>query len=1660
LSADVRDFSGTDIDILVTHRYGEVNAAVQLLILEAMREGCLKAQELGLLREGIDISSMGLDELAKALRVKYGTHSLRERGSEAVVVAKIINAGIGAANIKLFHEFFMPGSTPLVKLGFRTQVGKDDKPIVRGFRAIVRRTKDVLAGNYDGDVYEYEVSSACNVKGVAYPSVNQSQELLARISQPNDFLITAIYSVEGSALPSTEPMVSVMYQPVYGEEGNLRTLNPTFLYRSQSGADAVGGVASMFYEPNFVPGGPNGGYAVITRPATLNEARKAPPEGIAHTVVYGWQSERYGVIPAEPGERIDHVAINPVVFYPERKLADFLKSVMITHQNDQPYIAPFAAEERVAELRREQSPLWMRAPQETDIDELMVELEEMVASGRLLAIDDDKADMGGMWGHNFAPPYMLAINRATIRYAVEKGILTDGDIIGFVNNMRRLKRGITYCIGDDAHLVMVGDKSRNNILAHQLSFLSFTRGYLAYMIGNTPEFDPATFNTKVAKEFSKGIYAGGQDFQGKLAKLAMKNPYFYSQFDERFFAILRETMPQDYMQMVDNIEKGWRHWQETKTETVELARPFTGNVSNQGIGSARYLVDIAGGERTFGTLSGDKMGPAALNRIIREGVYDALKAGEFTNGLVFEIWDAKAFDEEGNIPINELPLLFRDVEESIVALGSEEQAIVQSYYRDGELRDDLTVADKKKLGRLLKNSGYVPHKRIFLDAQQDRDAIYRYLADSDRFNVKQVWSKKKPGWWTELESGFDVVNLRDYLDKPVLGSSVTKLGVLAGGEYVGKDDPVMIGSMKIMSYIYEFLRVNPLLCQGDMNGSHWLAAIPTSFRYAVANKESHPILVGMVYTLSEDGTKLTNVEDVFGKKDYVKIRHKLLNFNFEFKRAQLGGQMWPYGTDVSTVEAMYPLAKLLRDLDDPNSPFLVSNMPKEKRATRPTGIIPETMQLFDVAALLQAIKTSPLLVVGVPKEIKSGERRVGLSDKGVRALTNLGVKVIVESGAGIGSGISDDDYRSAGAEVVETAAEVWNRAGLIKKVKEPLPQEYEFIRSDHTIFTYFHLASPENKELTEVLMQKGATCAPYETIKVDNRTPLLEPMSKVAGTFAGWLGGIYTHLTSVRQDSIEVLNPERIQELLSQIEQFNELEDFYTVPEDIKLEGVKVVVLGGGVAGQHAAEMYARMGAEVAVTEKRPSRRAELEGYFKEKGLKVMVVDSEAQEAVEQKLKESSIIVGAIYELGARAPQVIDKEMLGRISQRNKKIIIDISIDQGGNIFGSKPTKHEEPVYLDEAGNTRYCVPNMPAAAPRVATKILEKANIFYALALTLGLDRARQCLPQIANGAIVKGKLTDPKVANAHGLAYSPLEGAATLRRGEGTPKRCLREIRTRFRGTTFTIPGLLDGSPASESTLRREVAGLEEAGLVERVTEASGNKPAEYKLADSVSGKLPDEQFDVIESIVMLDQPSLTDAQTKVLKTEIATMLGALTTDTYDKVSGTRVIVLSVDTIGEELGFGTYLRNLLANTQGRVKVIIDGSRITDTAGFLKLTGLEMEEGTNYKIVTAVETLIQEAKSQAKDQDSNIVVVGTEGYLQQYWQSYEQMLKLQVNTTEEGAANLGILPAAVSIALGQPLSELLERVGQTNTYVLSPTAVTRTYSEQLKGYKAQLRAK
>ncbi|MFC1590019.1 5-formyltetrahydrofolate cyclo-ligase, partial [Candidatus Omnitrophota bacterium] len=428
------------------------------------------------------------------------------------------------------------------------------------------------------------------------------------------------------------------------------------------------------------------------------------------------------------------------------------------------------------------------------------------------------------------------------------------------------------------------------------------------------------------------------------------------------------------------------------------------------------------------------------------------------------------------------------------------------------------------------------------------------------------------------------------------------------------------------------------------------------------------------------------------------------------------------------------------------------------------------------------------LVIGVPKEIKLNEERVGLTPEGVRLLKIKGVKrILIEKGAGAGSKarFSDDEYVAAGAEIVGSPEEAWS-ADLIIKVKEPQEKEYGYLRPDQTVFTYFHLASQESEGLTRALMEKklGAAVA-YETVEVDNKTPLLDPMSEVAGILAAFWTGFYCRYCKGilgQRDAVAEEVREGLREAIPAEFLRNEREGIHKFypndpPGEWSLEGRQAVVLGGGVVGSNAALMLARMGAEVMITETRPQRRAELEEMFRSRDLRGVVLDPSQDNRVKAFLRHADAIVTGVYKKGEKAPTLIDDELLRDISGTKNKLIIDVSIDQGGNVAGSESTYYTDPVFVDDYGNLRFCVANMPSIVPRQASLALEEAKLKYALALACGLERAvsERVYPALAGGInIFKGALTSEEVGKAHRIPVN-MAGISELRRRSPAGARAL---------------------------------------------------------------------------------------------------------------------------------------------------------------------------------------------------------------------------------------------------------------------------------------------
>jgi alanine dehydrogenase len=367
------------------------------------------------------------------------------------------------------------------------------------------------------------------------------------------------------------------------------------------------------------------------------------------------------------------------------------------------------------------------------------------------------------------------------------------------------------------------------------------------------------------------------------------------------------------------------------------------------------------------------------------------------------------------------------------------------------------------------------------------------------------------------------------------------------------------------------------------------------------------------------------------------------------------------------------------------------------------------------------------MIVGLPKEIKDNEYRVGLTPAGVRALTDAGHRVVVEISAGAGSGFEDSLYERAGATLLETADEVWQQGEMIVKVKEPITPEYPRMREGQLLFTYLHLA-PDH-ELTKQLLERKVTGIAYETITDRKGTlPLLTPMSEVAGRMAIQVGAHYLEKMSGGRGIL--------------------LGGVPGVP------AARVVIIGGGVVGTNAAKIAVGMGAHVTIIDNNLDRLRELDDIFLSK---ISTLASSAY-MIHDAISEADLIVGAVLVPGAAAPRLVTKGMLKDVP--NGAVIVDVAVDQGGCIETTHPTTHSNPTYYVE-GVLHYCVANMPGAVPRTSTFALTNATLPYALKLAnKGFIEAIKNDPGLKEGVnTYAGRLTYEAVATAQGREYTSLD-------------------------------------------------------------------------------------------------------------------------------------------------------------------------------------------------------------------------------------------------------------------------------------------------------------
>jgi alanine dehydrogenase len=364
--------------------------------------------------------------------------------------------------------------------------------------------------------------------------------------------------------------------------------------------------------------------------------------------------------------------------------------------------------------------------------------------------------------------------------------------------------------------------------------------------------------------------------------------------------------------------------------------------------------------------------------------------------------------------------------------------------------------------------------------------------------------------------------------------------------------------------------------------------------------------------------------------------------------------------------------------------------------------------------------------VGIPRELKDHEYRVAITPGGVRELVDAGHRVLVEQGAGLGSSITDLEFEKAGATVLATADELWGGADLVLKVKEPVPEEFHRLRKDQVLLTYLHLAA--SRQVTEALLESGTTAVAYETVELpDGRLPLLAPMSEVAGRMAPQVGA---HLLERESGGRGVL-----------------------MGGVSGVAAAKVVVLGGGMAGQNAAWIAQGMEAEVTLLDKNVDKLRYVDQIHKGRIVTLM----SNRQTIEDLVLEADLVIGSVLIPGAKAPRLVTVEHVQ--AMKRGAVLVDISIDQGGCFETSHMTTHSDPTYV-VSGVVHYCVGNMPGAVPHTSTYALTNVTLPYAVAIaSAGLEDAILADAPLAKGVnVYRGELTHQQVAEAHQLDWRPL--------------------------------------------------------------------------------------------------------------------------------------------------------------------------------------------------------------------------------------------------------------------------------------------------------------
>lgn len=808
---------GRDLHLQVnTLGRGLHDAFVHKVIWAALQAGMSKALELGFYRSGQDedFFQMAPEKRLAALNLRVVEFPFTERGSEPIYIAKLINGAAGAFNRALFNLFFHPDK------------GSHQRLDGTRFLAIVENVPDLTAGRKERRVFAFGDRPVEEKLFLIYPfsrdplefhkdQVGDWAELLSMIANPAEWVVSAIYAVNGRFVIHGEELQATRHEPVAvvsieSAHPASSLVDPVVILRLQSGLPAVGEANfSLGADFHFTIGGPQGGYHVGIMPVTMQEARISGEEkGLARLVAYTYQSYNNGCIPPAH-DIIDVYAQDRVqTAWLQKEAREFI-APMLQHGEFQPYVTAEEAEARARQRAEKLKPFFQPIPavESGEIDPLIAKANE-ASEGE--TISDIKADAGGKVGHTTPPTLFAGVAQASLEQAREGGIIRDFKV---------------FPVGDDVHLLMVHQRGVDANEIHLLAFRTFWRmiwvteiiGYKPYGLAQDLKIGPAT----------KGKH---------VDDLAEPN--------DRFLELLSKYLPDPEKSYLEKMRAAQVKWKRGRGE-VEVIKPFAGNVTGQGPGFAELPIK---GTWKVGLLAADKAGPAAFNLPIFKAIEAALRQEKFCArygpSLALEIYDVHN------------------------------------------------------------------HQRIFLDACAHRQDIALLLGATNLFNVKRIWSLPQ------------VIERRDevpkFLQQILLAASTEKLALITGGEYVGKDDPVLLGIEELIDPIFEFMKNSFYMTQGDERGSHYMMLIPKPLGEAVATVRSRGLQVGLFINLTPLG--IAELHDVYAGPSFLEARQRIEQINARIWRAQ-GSEFTPVGVGARDVEPAYPLMKVLNRLTREGSPY-------------------------------------------------------------------------------------------------------------------------------------------------------------------------------------------------------------------------------------------------------------------------------------------------------------------------------------------------------------------------------------------------------------------------------------------------------------------------------------------------------------------------------------------------------------------------------------------------------------------------------------------------------------------------------------------------------------------------------------------------------------------